>query len=148
MSSRHATALLLGRHGVLIEGPSGSGKTALALELIAASSSRGVFARLVADDQVLLSACGGRLVARAPASIAGLAEARGFAPAPIAHLPAAVIDLLIRLVGADVAPRVDPERSEMRQGVRLPVLDLAERQTRRAACAIAACLGLPPFARQ
>ena len=57
----HATCVALDGAGVLLRGPSGSGKSDLALRLIDGG------ARLVADDQVALSAEAGRLVARAPA---------------------------------------------------------------------------------
>ena len=60
-----------GWRALLILGPSGSGKSALALDLI----SRG--ARLVADDRTEVALQEGRLVASAPAPIAGMIEARG-----------------------------------------------------------------------
>lgn len=60
-----------GWRALLILGPSGSGKSALALDLI----SRG--ARLVADDRTDVALRDGRLVASAPAAIAGMIEARG-----------------------------------------------------------------------
>ena len=56
--------------GLLILGPSGSGKSALALELMALG------AELVADDRTIVSAEGGGLIARAPAAISGMIEAR------------------------------------------------------------------------
>lgn len=59
-----------GWRALLILGPSGSGKSALALDLI----SRG--ARLVADDRTDVTLEGGRLIASAPAAIAGMIEAR------------------------------------------------------------------------
>ena len=67
----HATTVQLGAHGVLIIGPSGSGKSDLALRLI------GEGALLVSDDQTRLTLKDGRLIATAPATIAGRIEARG-----------------------------------------------------------------------
>ncbi len=60
-----------GWRALLILGPPGAGKSALALEMMA----RG--AALVADDRTDVVREGGRLVASAPAAIAGLVEARG-----------------------------------------------------------------------
>ena len=67
----HASCVAIGAKGVLILGDSGAGKSDLALRLMDAG------ARLVADDRTELYAAKGRLVARAPASIAGLIEVRG-----------------------------------------------------------------------
>jgi len=71
----HATciALLAGKRwrAVLLRGPSGAGKSDLALRLI----DRG--AALVSDDYTQLRRFGGRLLARAPATIAGKIELRG-----------------------------------------------------------------------
>ena len=81
----HASAVVLGDRGIVIAGASGAGKTQLALALISHARSFGLFARLVADDQILLSAHDGRLVCAAPATIAGLVEVRGVGPQPVAH---------------------------------------------------------------
>jgi HPr kinase/phosphorylase len=67
----HATAIALGKTGVLLLGPSGSGKSDLALRLIDDG------ARLIADDQVMLSRNGERLIANPPPVLAGRIEARG-----------------------------------------------------------------------
>jgi HPr kinase/phosphorylase len=67
----HASCVAIGAKGVLILGDSGAGKSDLALRLMDAG------ARLVADDRTELYAAKGRLMARAPASIAGLIEVRG-----------------------------------------------------------------------
>ena len=74
----HATAIVLGTPGFLFVGPSGSGK------IIAGASPAwrprkhaGLFAALVADDQVLISSTRRRHHRRRPASIAGLVEIRG-----------------------------------------------------------------------
>lgn len=103
-ANRHASLVIAGESGVLITGPSGSGKTELALAFMAHCTAHGRFARLVSDDQVFLSAAAGRLIGRAPPTIAGLAEARGFGPAAIAHQSRAVVDLVVRLVAAEAAP--------------------------------------------
>jgi serine kinase of HPr protein (carbohydrate metabolism regulator) len=91
----HATCLLVGPHGVLIRGPAGAGKTSLALALIEHAEARARFARLVADDRVALEAVNGRLVARAPAALAGLVERRGLGIVAIDTEPAAVLALVV-----------------------------------------------------
>jgi hypothetical protein len=67
----HATCVAIRGRGVLLAGPPGSGKSDLALRLI----DRG--ARLVSDDYTELRRSGGRLLARAPPTIAGRMEVRG-----------------------------------------------------------------------
>lgn len=67
----HASAVALGRRGVLILGPSGSGKTRLALELVALGAA------LVADDRVALAPSPAGVLMRAPEALAGLVEIRG-----------------------------------------------------------------------
>ena len=52
----HATAVVLGDRGIVIAGEPGMGKTQLALDLISHARTQGRFARLVADDQIFLSA--------------------------------------------------------------------------------------------
>lgn len=145
MTNYHASLVILDDRGVLITGPSGSGKTMLALRLLSHGTAQRRFARLVADDQVFLEASGGRLIGRAPATIAGLAEARGCGPAPIEYEKAAVIDLVVQLVPANLAPRYRQTESIRLEGIELPILQLPERDAESALFAIAAHLALPPF---
>ncbi|MFM9859639.1 HPr kinase/phosphatase C-terminal domain-containing protein [Pseudoxanthobacter sp. M-2] len=102
----HANAVLIGAEGVLIRGRPGSGKSALTRALIAAATAEGRFARLVADDRVGLTACHGRLIARPPASLAGLAERRGRGIEAAEHENAAVVRLVVDLVAAAEAERM------------------------------------------
>ena len=88
----HATAVLAGAQGVLIRGASGAGKSSLALALI----ERG--ARLIADDQVHLSACHGRLVATAHGAVRGKLELRGRGLLSVPHERSAVIQLVVDIV--------------------------------------------------
>lgn len=145
MSHLHATALILGDRGLLIQGGSGAGKSTFALALIRRSGLSRRFARLVCDDQVELVAKAGRLVACAPAAISGLAEVHGLSPVPIPHEERAVIDLVVRLVDAGQAPRFQEEGQVVIEGCRLPVLDLPARNVEAAAAVIHARLGLEPF---
>lgn len=132
--------------GVLIMGASGSGKTTLALTLIRQAMAEGRFARLVADDQVFLSASAGRIVAHAPAAIAGLVEVRGLGPMSASFELSAVIDLAIMLQDRDAAPRMrEPGQFEF-DGVGMDQLILPMRDAARSAFAVAAWFGWPPFA--
>ncbi|KAF0675555.1 HPr kinase/phosphorylase [Profundibacterium mesophilum] len=67
----HASCVAWDGRAVLILGPSGSGKSRLALQLMAYG------AELVADDRTCVTRRGDELLARAPAPIHGLIEARG-----------------------------------------------------------------------
>jgi HPr kinase/phosphorylase len=94
----HGTTVALDGGAVLLRGPSGIGKSDLALRLI----DRG--ARLVADDQTVLRRAGDRLVASAPATIAGLLEIRG--------------------VGIEAVERLPEPRSETVLGLAIPLVAL------------------------
>lgn len=145
MSLLHATALLLGDRGLLIQGGSGAGKSTLALALIRRSGPACRFARLVCDDQTELTARAGRLVARAPSTIAGLVEVHGLSPVPITYEARAVIDLVVRLVDAGQTPRFQEEGQAVIEGCRVPTLDLPARSVEASVAVIHARLGLEPF---
>lgn len=137
----HATALVASGTGVLVLGRSDAGKSSLALAAIDLARAGGRHAALVADDRVWLRAASGRLIADAPAAIAGLVEIRGCGPVACSHEPRAVIDRVVRLVAADDAPRVaDEAATETILGLALPRLDLAERQSSGGARALLAWL--------
>lgn len=87
----HGSAVSFGGRGVLVLGPSGSGKSALALALV----GRG--AALVADDRVTLRRANGALVARAPAALSGLVEARGVGLLRLPSMPEAPLALAVAL---------------------------------------------------
>jgi HPr kinase/phosphorylase len=96
----HASAVLVGAWGVLIRGPSGSGKSALTLALV---DGRG--GRMIGDDQILVAAVNGRLVARGHPGLAGLVERRGEGIVARPPEPRAVIHLI---VDRETAPRLPP----------------------------------------
>jgi serine kinase of HPr protein (carbohydrate metabolism regulator) len=141
----HASAVVLRDRGIVIAGSSGSGKTQLALALISHARSFGLFARLVADDQIFLSAHQGRVICAAPATIAGLVEVRGVGPRPSAYEKKAPVDLLVRLVERNVAERFPEVEAEPLLGCDVPLLKLAAGDRQAALTAIAARLSLPPF---
>ncbi|WP_378946357.1 HPr kinase/phosphorylase [Mesorhizobium sp. ANAO-SY3R2] len=143
-TNMHATAVLLGDRGVLIAGPSGAGKSLLALALVEKMRAAGRFARLVSDDQLFLSAHKGRLLCRAPATIAGLVEIRGLGPTAVEHEAAAAVDLLVRLVPAAVVERFPEAESEIMCGCEIASMTLAEREFAAAVPAILARLGFAP----
>lgn len=142
----HATAFVLGDRGVLVAGPSASGKTLLALTLVERVRAQGLFARLVSDDQVFVSSHGGRLVCRAPSTIAGLAELRGYGPVACAHEDAALIDLFVSLVPAASVERFPQPASETVAGCAVPCVMLAQREVESAVPVVLAMLGMPLLA--
>ncbi|MCO5063801.1 MAG: HPr kinase/phosphorylase [Rhizobiaceae bacterium] len=144
-SNLHGTAIILGDRGVFVRGSSGSGKTELALELLARARMYGLFARLVADDQLFASTGGGRLVLRAPETIAGLVEVRGLGPRPIEWQERAVIDLVVTLIDPAEAERMPEPGSVVLHSVSLPELKLAARTVHDAASVVIARLGIGPF---
>jgi len=89
----HATCLVIDDIGVLLRGVSGCGKSDLALRVIKAD-----IGRLVADDQVTLTAEKNVLTARPPPALAGLIEVRGLGLLPITHEPSCEVKLLVDLV--------------------------------------------------
>ncbi|TPM99369.1 HPr kinase/phosphorylase [Mesorhizobium sp. B2-1-3A] len=146
----HATAVLIGERGILVSGASGSGKTTLALTLIDHCRQRGLFSRLVGDDQLLIEAHGGeahagRLVCRVPTTIAGLAEVPGLGPRPLPFEPACVVDLHIRLLPAGEIARFQEDASDEIAGCVAPRIDLAERNVQAALPAVMARLSIMPF---
>ncbi|HEY4943336.1 MAG TPA: HPr kinase/phosphatase C-terminal domain-containing protein [Rhizomicrobium sp.] len=109
----HATCIRIGRAGkdlgapasagVLLLGPSGAGKSDLALRLIA----RG--ARLVSDDRTDLAVVHGRLVADAPARLAGLLEVRGVGIVKLPHVGRVTVALVVELSAK--VPRLPDDRT-------------------------------------
>ena len=121
----HASCVVIAESAILVRGPAGSGKSALCLALMGAARGLGLFARLVADDRVLVAAHGGRLVARPHPTIAGLIERRGLGLTPLAHEGSAVVRLLIDLEGEPPPRLPEPEALVVRlQGVTVPRLAL------------------------
>lgn len=108
-SNVHGTAIVIGTRGFLFIGPSGTGKSAVALHCIEEARARGLFAALIADDQVFITESNGRLIARAPKSIAGLAEIRGAGIVPVETIEAGVISRAIRPIEPPFAERLAPD---------------------------------------
>ena len=136
----HATTVALDDAGVLIRGAAGAGKTTLAHALLAAWRGAGRFARLVADDRTALAVSGGRLVARPPAAIAGLAELRGVGIVAAEHLAAVRLTLVVDLVPRAEVERMPETGRTALCGVDLPALSLEACNTFPATLTIAAVL--------
>lgn len=108
MVTIHGTCVLVSGIGVLLRGPSGSGKSDLALRMIDGG------ALLIADDQVELRMDQGRLMATAPAALAGLLEARGVGIMPVSTAAEAEVGLMVDLVPRDRVERLpEPETATL-----------------------------------
>ena len=141
----HGTCLAIGGMGVLLLGQPGSGKSDLALRLIDGSGTglSGVArsARLVADDQVAVRKAEGRLVASAPAALAGKLEIRGLGIAELTPEAEAVLRLAVRLTPAAEIERL-PDLARARMdilGIAIPLV-LIDPQTASAPARIRAAL--------
>ncbi|MGH7046745.1 MAG: HPr kinase/phosphorylase [Stellaceae bacterium] len=114
----HGTAVAIDGEGILLRGPSGAGKSDLALRLIDGG------ARLIADDQVLLCRRGERVLARAPAVIAGLVEIRGIGIVQVETIAEAPLALIADLVPADRIERLPQRRTEPLFGIDITLIAL------------------------
>ena len=114
----HASCVAVGDRAVLIGGRSGSGKSDLALRLI----DRG--ARLVSDDYTLVRRVEGRLLAEAPANIAGKIEVRGLGILEFEPVRDVAVALFVDL---DEVPQRVPQENLGRTvaGLEVPVVGLA-----------------------
>jgi serine kinase of HPr protein (carbohydrate metabolism regulator) len=137
----HASAVQVGDTGILILGGSGSGKSALALDLIDQCAVRGVPAKLIGDDRIVLLLKDRQAYASPAPQLGGLIEVRGSGIHAIEHLAEAPLHLAVRLVHVSDAVRMPPEDPvEAAPGVFLPLLTLPQGQS--AVRAILARLGV------
>ena len=141
-SRLHGTCVMLafpaGQAGVIFTGPPGSGKSDLALRLIDSG------ARLVADDQIVIEARGGRLFAQAPEAIRGRIEVRGVGVVAVPFAAEVEVRLQIAL-GREGARLPEPAFAAL-AGVRVPQLLLNAFEASAAAKVRLALLALmvPP----
>jgi HPr kinase/phosphorylase len=115
----HGTCVALSGKGVLLRGPPASGKSDLALRLVDGG------ALLVADDQTELYLEADRIIARAPAVIAGRLEVRGVGIVSARSLDKAPLELVIDLVSPDRIERMPDPRFWSCFGRPVPLLRLA-----------------------
>ena len=106
----HASCVAVAGRGILIRGASGAGKSALALQLMAQG------ARLVADDQTILTRRGGAVFATCPPRLRGMIEARGIGLLAAKPLKVAKILLIVDLDQVE-AERLPPKRHSDLLGV-------------------------------
>lgn len=127
----HASAALYDGCGVLVRGASGAGKSRLVLDLLDDATARGRDAALIADDRVEVTAHHGRVVARAPETIAGRVELRGLGIVRIGHETAAVVALVVDIEETQ-PPRMPEEDARFVEiaGVLLPCLKLWREDSR------------------
>jgi len=112
----HATCVEVDGAAVLLRGPSAAGKSDLALRLIDEG------ARLVADDQVQVTAVRGELIASAPAQLTGKIEVRGIG---IVELDPEQLTPRARVtLAADLGPSADIARMPHRTTARLDDIDI------------------------
>lgn len=123
----HGTAIVVGTTGIFFIGPSGAGKSEMAHACLAAASASGLFARLVADDQIFLERVNGRLIAHRPDSIAGQMELRGSGIVSMGSIRRACLHVAVIPGSRSDMERLPPEneRHEMGGGLTLPLLRIA-----------------------
>ncbi|MEM1286285.1 MAG: HPr kinase/phosphatase C-terminal domain-containing protein [Pseudomonadota bacterium] len=141
----HGTAIRLDGQGVLIRGASGSGKSRLALALLAEAGcwpiqrsesptaqkpSNDAPSVLIGDDRLIVESQEGQLMARPPATLAGLIEVRGIGLLAMPWCETAKLDLVVDLKPLEDCERLpDPRRTGVGDqelpAITVPVGDLA-----------------------
>jgi len=122
----HATAIVIGKTGLLFMGPSGWGKSMLAFTCITEAQRIGISAKLVADDQVFISRHENEVIAECPDSIGGMIELRGTGIVSMPHQGRAPMQYAIIPGNASGPDRLPPdgERIELGNGIKLPAIRL------------------------
>jgi HPr kinase/phosphorylase len=126
--THHGTAIALAGNAALIRGAPGAGKSDLALRCLATAPTALIASptTLVADDQVVITRTGQRLMAEAPATIRGKLEVRGLGIVTVPHLASAELVLVADLTAPELIERLpDPAPETDLMGVRLPLLHIA-----------------------
>ncbi len=122
----HATAIVVGKTGLLFMGPSGWGKSMLAFACLTEARRIGIDAALVADDQVMISAQDNIAIAACPLAIQGLIELRGTGIVRLPFISEAPMHYAVlpgRATGVDRVPP-EGETTVVSQGITLPVIRL------------------------
>jgi serine kinase of HPr protein (carbohydrate metabolism regulator) len=127
----HASTVALDKRAVLITGPSGSGKSDLTLRMLDRGFS------LVSDDQTIVRRERDRLIATAPAAIAGKLEIRGLGIVEVDALNDVPVALLVELTSE--IQRMPDSRQRPVLGVPLPLVSI-DATTASAASKVALAL--------
>jgi hypothetical protein len=122
----HATAIVIGKTGLLFTGPSGWGKSMLAFACVTEAQRLGLFSALVADDQVFLYKQDDEIVAACPPAIAGMIELRGTGIVRCNHASPAKMHYAILPGSASGEDRIPPENEivTIAPGFSLPAIRL------------------------
>jgi serine kinase of HPr protein (carbohydrate metabolism regulator) len=128
----HASCVAVDGRAVLISGPSGAGKSDLALRLI----DRGF--TLVSDDQTMVRKSGDRLLASAPATIAGKLEIRGMGIVEMQSLSDVPVGMIVELT-SDLQRLPDDSRARLILGLSVPLISV-DAMTASAASKVALAL--------
>ncbi|WP_112942599.1 MULTISPECIES: HPr kinase/phosphorylase [unclassified Rhizobium] len=122
----HATAIVVGKTGLLFMGPSGWGKSMLAFACLTEAHRIRIDAALVADDQVMISARNNMAIATCLPSIQGMIELRGTGIVRLPFISEAPMHYAVLPGHATGADRVPPEgeTTVVSQGLTLPVIRL------------------------
>jgi serine kinase of HPr protein (carbohydrate metabolism regulator) len=123
----HGTAVALGPLAALIRGASGSGKSDLALRCLGVPAGllTGGVARLVADDQVVVTRDAHGVRLSAPPTIAGKLEVRGLGIVEVGQVEAAQLALVVDLVAPASVERMPDEQTCTIAGFEVPLIALA-----------------------
>jgi serine kinase of HPr protein (carbohydrate metabolism regulator) len=113
----HASTVAIDGRAVLIGGPSGSGKSDLSLRLL----DRGFM--LVSDDRTIVSRDAGRLLASAPAQIAGKLEVRGIGIVEVETVGDVPVALIVELT-SDIERLPDDSRERLLLVVPVPLVSI------------------------
>ena len=132
MSNFHCTVVSINGNGILIEGPSGSGKSSLALGLLERAEAKSISSSLVCDDQALLEARDGRLIAKAPSTIAGKIEVRGFGIVDLPFIKSVEVNLVARLVSELDLERMPKPKTETKLEITIPRIDVPAKHEEQA----------------
>jgi hypothetical protein len=122
----HATAIVVGKTGLLFMGPSGWGKSMLAFTCLTEARRIGIDAALVADDQVSISVRDSIAIAACLPSIRGMIELRGTGIVRIPFIQEAPMHYAVlpgHVTGEDRVPP-EGETTVVSASVTLPVIRL------------------------
>ncbi|WP_454852947.1 HPr kinase/phosphorylase [Rhizobium binxianense] len=138
----HATAITVGKTGLLFSGPSGWGKSLLAFTCMVEAQRLGLPSTLVADDQVFLSHRDGQIIAECPPAIVGLMELRGTGIVRCNHTASAVMHYAVLPGAVSGEDRLPPENetTTLAAGFSLPALRLLA----NVACPLAILMAKAP----